>query len=398
MRMQETKVLQPIIYGPKRGLVVSKMWLDAFFYIITKFPNPKHSFKVLSRMIELKNRFTINTKINKLAKVDGRYFFNINNNGWPAKHFNRFINIEAKNLLHKNVGNLENLRMVLIAFTKKCPLNCEHCYESETLNKKETLSLDDHRKILRKFQDAGITQFQFGGGEPMTRVHDLIALLEGANKMADFWISTSGFNFTPENANKLKNAGLTGVSISLDHFDKEKHNEFRRNKDAFTWVQNAAAHARAVNLVIAFSICATREFCTETNLLKYINLAKTMGASFIQILEPRSVGNYSGMDVSLKPEHEKILEDFYLKMNNDPAFKQMPIVIYHGHRQRLIGCAGAGSRYLYVDTDGYMNSCPFCRNKTKHILDDDIEFSIAKLKNDGCSKFASLESNGLAIK
>jgi MoaA/NifB/PqqE/SkfB family radical SAM enzyme len=281
--------------------------------------------------------------------------------------------------------------MVLIAFTKKCPLNCEHCYESEELNKKDTLSLDDHKRILKKFQDAGISQFQFGGGEPLVRINDLVELLNSSTRSADFWISTSGFNLTRENAFKLKKAGLTGVAISLDHYDAHLHNVFRRNDKAYDWVEDAAKNAAEAKLVIAFSICVTKAFCTEENLLAYIEKAQSMNASFVQLLEPRSVGNYSGMDVALTPEHEKILEDFYFKMNNDPAYAHMPIVIYHGYRQRLIGCAGAGSRYLYVDTDGYMNSCPFCRNKSRHILDEDTSKGIENLIEAGCGKFKTLK-------
>lgn len=382
----------PIIYGFTKKRVVALMWMSTFFSIVRKFPNPFHAYKVIRQMVNLKNRFTINTKIQKLSKVDGRYFLNINNNGWPAKHFSRMIEIEGKNALQKNVSSLENIRMVLIAITKKCPLNCEHCYESEELNKKETLTLQDHKNILKKFQDVGISQFQFGGGEPMTRVHDLIELLQSAKKTSDFWISTSGFNFTEENAFKLKKAGLTGIVISLDHFDPALHNTFRGYKDAYYWVEEAAKNAAKAKLVIAFSVCVTKAFCTEANLMQYIKLAKSKGASFVQLLEPRAAGNYFGKDVSLQKEHEKILEDFYFKMNNDQNYRSMPIVIYHGYRQRLIGCAGAGSRYLYVDTDGYMNSCPFCRNKTTHVLDGNTEASITELKTAGCAKFATLEN------
>jgi len=36
-----------------------------------------------------------------------------------------------------------------------------------------------------------------------------------------------------------------------------------------------------------------------------------MGVSFIQILEPRAVGHYTGKDVMLDANHEKILEGFF---------------------------------------------------------------------------------------
>lgn len=381
-----------IVRGIHKKFIVARIWVGTFFFVLKKFPDPRKIAMILKRMNALKNRFTIDRELTKLARVDGRYFFNINNSGWPAKHFWRLVDLEAKSAFKTPIDPLQNIRMVLIALTKKCPLNCEHCYESEELNKKDTLSLEDHKRILKKFQDAGISQFQFGGGEPLVRVNDLLELLNSSQKSADFWISTSGFNLTKENAFKLKAAGLTGVAISLDHHDAHLHNIFRRNDKAYSWVEEAAKNATEAKLVIALSICVTKAFCTEENLLAYMEKARSLNASFVQLLEPRSVGNYSGMDVSLKPEHEKILEDLYFKMNNDPAYGHMPIVIYHGYRQRLIGCAGAGSRYLYVDTDGYMNSCPFCRNKSRHVLEEDTNSGISDLLETGCGKFKTLKN------
>ncbi len=366
------------------------MWFTVSFFIICKYKSPLKFVKIIKKVINLRNRYTVGNTYNKLAYVDGRVFFNFNNNGWPSKYFNRIIDIEARDAVYQDVTNIENLRMVLIAFTKKCPLNCEHCYEGAELNKKDTLTLDDHKKILKKIQAAGISTIHFGGGDPMAKVNDLIELLESAEKTADFWIFTSGFNLTEANAMKLKKAGLTGVSISLDHHDPEFHNRFRRNKDAYKWVEDAATNALKANLVITLSVCATREFCTEENLYNYLELSKKLGASFVQILEPRAVGNYEGMDVLLSSEQEQIIEHFFVKSNEDEKYKSYPIVLYPGYHQRKSGCPGAGSKYIYIDTDGYMSSCPFCRNKKTHILDDTHEASLQEMKSEGCGKFELL--------
>ncbi len=379
-----------ILNGTSKNIMLIRIWLSVSAFILKKYPNPIHFTKIIRNVIDLRNRFTIDNTYTKLAYVDGRVFFNHNNNGWPAKHFNRLIDVEAKGVVYNNVSNLENLRMVLIALTKKCPLNCEHCLEGPELNKKDTLSIDDHKKILKKLQSVGVSMIHYSGGDPMTKVNELVELFETAEKTTDFWIYTSGYNFTVANAARLKKAGLTGVVISLDHHDPEKHNAFRRNASAFKWASDAAENAMKSKLVITLSICVTREFCSEENLLKYLQLAKTMGASFVQLLEPRAVGNYAGMDVALNSEQYKIVEDFFLATNREQKYKDFPIVLFQGYHQRKMGCAGAGSKYLYIDTDGYMSSCPFCRNQKSHILDDEHESSIAEMKNDGCGMFSSL--------
>jgi MoaA/NifB/PqqE/SkfB family radical SAM enzyme len=380
-----------IISGTRKNWIMFRMWMSVSIFVIRKYKTPIKFIKIVRRVKELKDRYNFENGYKKVAYVDGRTFISPNNNGWPAKHFNRLIDIEARTALNDNVSNLEQLNIVLIALTKKCPLNCEHCYEAEELNKRDTLTLEDHKKILKKVQDAGIPMIQYGGGDPMAKVNDLVELLEFAQKTSDFWISTSGFNFTSENAIRLKTAGLTGISISLDHHDPDKHNKFRRNDKAFQWAIDAAKNAREAGLVINLSPCITKEFITKENLQRYLEFAGEIGASFVQMIEPRAVGNYAMQNVHLQNEHIEIAERFFLDANEDPKYRHLPIVLYPGYHQRKTGCPGAGAKYLYIDTDGYMSSCPFCRNKKTHILDEDErESSIHEMRNEGCGAFENL--------
>lgn len=374
-----------IISGGRSKLMFVKIWASVALHILKKYKSPVKFYKILKGAVGMKKKYTKEKKYhNKLAYVDGRIFFNCNNAGWPSKHFYRIIDLESRKTLFNDVSNLENLRMVQLAFTKKCPLNCEHCYEGEELNKKDTLTLEDHKKIVNKLQLAGIPMIHFGGGDPMAKVDDIIEILNSAKKTSDFWVFTSGFNLNEKNASRLKKAGLTGVSIGLDHHNPSFHNKFRRNQKAFGWAMEGARNAVNNGLVLTFTICLTRDFSTKENLYGYLELAKKMGASFVQMLEPRAVGNYAGQEVHLLPEQSAVVDDFFLTVNRDPKYKDMPIVLYPGYHQRRTGCTAAGFKYLYIDTDGYMSSCPFCRNRKTHILDSDHESNIDQMKKEGC--------------
>ena len=176
-----------------------------------------------------------------------------------------------------------------------------------------------------------------------------------------FCTLTSGCNLTPEKARQLKKEGLTGVRISLDHWDKEKHNDFRGSEKSFEWAVNAAINCKKAGLVIGFSACVTKEFLTEENLKKYLILAKKMNAAFIFLLEPRVTGHFKGQDVTLSEDEVKVIESFYLNANSSIEFENYPVVIYPGYHERRIGCFGAGIRYLYIDSEGSVHSCPFCQ-------------------------------------
>src|ERR1043166_2622133 len=91
--------------------------------------------------------------------------------------------------------------------------------------------------------------------------------------------------------------------------------------------------------------------------------------------------------VILNDHHQKILEQFSEKMNYDNVYSSYPIITYHGHYSRKLGCSGSGKDYLYVDTDGDIHNCPFCRRKLFSAFDDSFIDLINRMKMKGCGVY-----------
>ncbi|WP_190242621.1 radical SAM protein [Hymenobacter lapidiphilus] len=322
----------------------------------------------------------------KVACVAGRYYRGYHSPGWPSAAYTSYIGT-AINRLVPFRAEQNTLNMVFLAITKKCPLACEHCFEWEALNQKESLTLADLHALVARFQDKQVTQIFFSGGEPMVRVHDLLQVLSAARPGTDFWVITSGFNFTCANALKLKQAGLTGVSISLDHYVPEFHNRFRGSDKAFENAIQAATYAQQAGLVVNLAVCVTKEFTTAANLLRYARLARQLGVAFIQLLEPRAVGHYAAQEVSLSATQTALLDAFYELLNFSPACHDWPIVTYYGYHQRRLGCSGAADRFLYVDTDGDLHACPFCQKKSGSALCGSLDEGMNQVRANGCQLF-----------
>jgi MoaA/NifB/PqqE/SkfB family radical SAM enzyme len=385
-----------VISGFAMRWVLLKIYSDLSWQFLKKYKNPFKLWGMVKKLNAKKKEVTFGKKMLKLAKVNGKHYFTpvgfIGGQGWPSKHYYRNFLVLAREFMTNDVTPSEDLGLAYVAITKKCPMRCEHCYEWDELNKKEVLKMDELKAIVKRFQDAGVSQIVFAGGEPMSRVKGLVELLATAERKTDFWVSTSGFNFTRENALTLKAAGLTGVNISLDHHDKNAHNLFRGNTDAFDWVLNAAKNAYENELITSFDLCPVRSFCTMEDLMKYAEIVKRLGGAFIQIYEPRDVGHYAGKDVLLKDEHKAVLNEFFFKLNFDPAYKDYPIVAYVDMVFNNIGCSGSGNRFLYVDTNGMVNPCPLCRSKSMHILDANLDEVLVNLRGEGCSNYKAQES------
>lgn len=372
--------------GLKRRLLMGLMQLVEARLLGRYMRTPRRVKEAAAGVKQLKQAYYGELQVQKVACVAGRYYREYQTPGWPSTAYDTYVATTLNRLVPFR-GDTETLHLVFLAITKKCPLACEHCFEWEALNQKEVLSLAQIQEMVAQFQARHVSQIFFSGGEPMLRAHDLVQVLRGARPGTDFWVITSGFNFTLENARKLKAAGLTGVTISLDHHEEAHHNAFRGSAQAYANAIQAAVHAQATGLVVNLSLCVTREFTTEANLMRYAQLARQLGVAFVQILEPQAVGHYAGQNVALRPDQLQLLEDFYVELNFNSDYQDWPIVHYYGYHQRRMGCSGGADRFLYVDTDGDLHACPFCQKKSGSALGGALDASLEALCSGGCGMF-----------
>jgi len=378
------KISSRCINGWEVNIIRTFIWLNIFWIAIKKFNDPFVALKKLKALKQLRNQYRGEKTLPKFFKSEKRYFVNYNTPGWPSAAFNRYVE-HALNRFSKTAE--PSLNTLVFAITKKCGFQCEHCCEWLNLNKTESLSKEDLLLIVHRYHQLGIAQVQLSGGEPLNRLNDIFYLLYNSPTDIDFWLYTTGYNLTKEKSRRLKQYGLTGITISLDHHEEEKHNAFRGVENAWQRALQAAQHANNAGLVVCFSICATKKFISKENLEQYIELARNNGVAFIQILEPKAVGHYSGADVILKKEHFETLENFYEEYNYDKSFNTYPTISYHGYNSRRFGCSGSGVDYLYVDTDGDVHSCPFCQRKLFSAFDEDMAGKIMQLRSDGCKLY-----------
>lgn len=348
----------------------------------------KHPFKLAdasNKLVKLRKKVLGEFKVSKIIKVDGRYFISMNGPGLFSKgHALDFTSELNKIYKRKPQGAL---KVLLLAITNRCSYKCEHCYEWHNLGKQDTLSDESILNIVKRFQERGIGQIQLGGGEPMLRYNTILKILKGSNNSTDFNIVTSGFQFTYERALELKKNGLTSVTISLDHFEPEIHNSFRGYNEAFNWVIEAVKNAKSANLLVNLSLCVTKDFVDEDNLHAYADLAKRLGIAFIWIIEARAAGHYSGKDVNLSSKQINILQSFYEHMNFDPAYADYPGVAYPAYHQRRVGCFGSGNRFLYIDSNGNLKSCPMCGLSHGNAENADMDEAIKSMQRSGCEPF-----------
>jgi MoaA/NifB/PqqE/SkfB family radical SAM enzyme len=360
------------ITGPAAVVLRSLIVLDMLRVALGRYLSLGRSLRAVRALRQRRQTYFGGTKVRKFVSIRHRFYMGLNTPGWPSGSFTALVYKELDRTIAR-APNGHYLRTLIFGITTKCTFHCRHCYAGAVLNQPEVLRPEDLRMIVAKFQRLGLAQLQWSGGEPLCRFDEMLALTREAAPGTDFWVLSSGMGLTPDKARDMKKAGITGVNISLDHWMPEQHNTFRGSESSYTWVEEAIRNARAHGLLVAVTLCATRQFVSEKNLWSYAALAERMGAAFIQILEARAIGHLAGADVGLDSGKLEILDDFFRAANGARTRRLLPIVTYHGYWQRRFGCSGSGDDFLYVDPLGMIHPCPFNERILGNALTDDLE-------------------------
>ncbi len=373
-----------IVTGIKARWITLRMWFRLLKLALREYRSVKNAWKALSSLLVQRKNFTGENDTVKMIKTHGRYYWNMHVPGFPSEIFDRnFLSGLNRAVPVRSFHN--RLSLLFLGITSRCPLNCRHCYDWTPLKQEDSLSVDELQAILSKYLEKGISQVVFLGGEPMARFKDLLQLVRNVGDQSETWFSTSGYQLDKEKATMLKNAGLAGVWISIDHYDKNKHNAIRGHDQAFDWAIEATQNTVNAGLLTCWSLCLTPEMVDLKELTAYATLAASNHVNFINILEPMAKGRYCGKDVAIDINGLKILEEFFLKTNTDPSNSNFPVIVYDGYLLRRLGCLGAGRRYVYIDSRGHLHPCPFCRSeKAMNTMDRPVELLLQEMQEKGC--------------
>ena len=117
-------------------------------------------------------------------------------------------------------GHGRSVNYLRVSVTERCNFRCQYCMPEKPFSwvpKENLLSFDDLFKFIKVAIDEGIDKVRITGGEPLLRedLDSFIKLIHDYKPDIDLALTTNGY-LLPDVAQKLKDAGLKRLNISLD--------------------------------------------------------------------------------------------------------------------------------------------------------------------------------------
>ncbi|WP_419730468.1 radical SAM protein [Lichenicola sp.] len=254
----------------------------------------------------------------------------------------------AARFLGRVVGSRYNPLLAQVVVTRRCNLACGYCNEYDDFSAPvplaDLIARVDH---LAKLKTASIT---FTGGEPLLHP-DLDKVVRAARDHGMIvTMITNGFRLTREWIDRLNDAGLQGMQISIDNLRPDEV-----SMKSLSSVENKlgllSKHARFkvnVNSVLGISDERTEDVVTVAKTAASYGLQHSVGvlhdgSGLLKPLTPLQMQAYRQV-TKISPSIVHSLNYWLFQKN-----------LMHG-RSNDWKCR-AGARYLYISEDGLVHWC-----------------------------------------
>jgi len=117
--------------------------------------------------------------------------------------------------------------LVVWDFTHKCNLSCKHCYSNSGAVNEEELTTQQALAAVDQIADAGVTALAFSGGEPLTRKDFFQVARYASDRGLYVSVASNGTLLSKENVQKLKEAKVNYIDVSIDGASAKTHDDFR---------------------------------------------------------------------------------------------------------------------------------------------------------------------------
>jgi radical SAM protein with 4Fe4S-binding SPASM domain len=287
-------------------------------------------------------------------------------------------------------GAMNNLHVISWNVTRRCNLECTHCYlpaktrkESPVSSSSKELTTEEAFRLIDQIALVNPeVMLILSGGEPLMR-EDIFALSSYATGkgMMVVW-GSNGLLVDDAVARKVKQSGVSGISISLDSADPSVHDNIRSCKGAWEKAVAAITHCKDAGLSVQINAVVTKKnYDRMPGLIAY---SKSLGAKVFSPFFLVCTGRGEELTDISPYQYEKVLS-FIVESQGKPDGMMIrtrcaPTVrrILHERNPESpllkigTGSCLAGVSYCRISPEGDVTPCPYMPLSTGNVRDRDF--------------------------
>lgn len=256
--------------------------------------------------------------------------------------------------------------------TDRCNLTCRMCSVWRHGDKKRELTLGQIEELARILDKLNISIVTLGGGEPFMR-EDLADIVKIFSRRFSVRMQTNSTLATEEKIRKLVEAGLGGVTISLDTLNPKKQDYICNLKD--TWYKTlekmvlfSRLMPRRGSLLLANAVVSKMNIHELPQLAIFMNKLGYSAVFLPVLLSEKQGHNYTFRDyapeMAFTKEDHPLIERIYGELiamkrkgyditNSFSFLKESAIFLKRNYRWKC----DAARLYFHIDSDGSFLPC-----------------------------------------
>jgi nif11-class peptide radical SAM maturase 3 len=259
--------------------------------------------------------------------------------------------------------------------TLKCNLACSHCGSRAGDSRVDELSTAEAFDLVHQMADIGIKEISLIGGEAFLR-HDWLDIAREIKKSGIVCtMTTGGFGISASTAHRMKEAGISRVSVSVDGLEAV-HDQLRGKPGSWKFCFKTIKHLRDAGIVIGTNTQINRLSAPELPLI-YQSI-RDAGVRYWQLQLTVPMGNAAdNAHILLQPS--ELLDIYPMIAYLATRGKEEGVSVqpgnnigYYGPYERLLRARGveevgewaiwsgceAGQSVLGIEADGKIKGCP----------------------------------------
>ena len=195
---------------------------------------------------------------------------------------------------------------VLLEPTRRCNLECRHCYRIEDTSRKE-ISIQRIISLLAELRQAGCLFLTISGGEPLLHPDFLEICRQAHSLNLATSIFTNGTLITEPLVRQLTQLNIVDIHLSIYGATPEIHDNITQHKGSYNKTIDAALMLRRNNLSVRFKYIIMKDNFREYKDMLRLSSQLDIPYDTDPIITPRDDGDMTPTKLSLSDEELEII-------------------------------------------------------------------------------------------